>query len=361
MLCGAGDGCDTNIDTMSVAPSGTAATGFAPTEPLGGWIRGFDTATYNITPTCGPGQAGATCQAGLQPLTTRAAGRSRLAAAGRHPRRGMDRERMGPNPGRPTGTWRTATSSPTATTMPVPCRHWPGSPVRPPCSTVSVFGVWYSDYTPYSSATVEHTLYPEFVAQGVPLDTLSLDTDWKAPSSWNGWEWNSTLFPDPASFLSWAKAHGIDVTLNIHSSIDDNDPRLPTAQRIAGHTLASSSCYRRPVQGVGLELGAPGRVQLRPAAELPAPGGGVLVAGLVLRHLHGVDAWASPLTPGSTTSTPSSGPTLGSGDSSWPGSVAPMVNPSRPTRLGPGPTTRRPSPSPATPGARGTRWPRRPS
>ena len=106
----------------------------------------------------------------------------------------------------------------------------------------NVFGVWYSDYTPYSSSTIEHALYPQFVANHVPLNTLSLDTDWKAPNDWNGWEWNRSLFPSPSSFVDWASSHGIDVTLNIHSSIDDNDPELPQAERVAGHTLASSSC-----------------------------------------------------------------------------------------------------------------------
>ena len=76
----------------------------------------------------------------------------------------------------------------------------------------------------------------------MPLNTLSLDTDWKAPNDWNGWEWNPSLFPSPTSFVHWASSHGIDVTLNIHSSIDDNDPKLAQAERIAGNALASSSC-----------------------------------------------------------------------------------------------------------------------
>ena len=58
-----------------------------------------------------------------------------------------------------------------------------------------VFGVWYSDYTPYSSSTIEDSLYPGFVKNNVPLNTLSLDTDWKAPNDWNGWEWNPSSSP----------------------------------------------------------------------------------------------------------------------------------------------------------------------
>ena len=32
------------------------------------------------------------------------------------------------------------------------------------------------------------------------------------------------------------------MTLNIHSSIEDNDPKLPETERLAGHTLATSTC-----------------------------------------------------------------------------------------------------------------------
>ncbi|HXW34959.1 MAG TPA: TIM-barrel domain-containing protein, partial [Acidimicrobiales bacterium] len=116
----------------------------------------------------------------------------------------------------------------------------------PPLLPRDVFGVWYSDYTPYSSATIERSIYPAFVENDVPLNTLSLDTDWKAPNDWNGWEWNKSLFPDSTAFLSWARDHGIDVTLNVHSSIDDNDPKLRLAERVAGTALGSSSCTNGP-------------------------------------------------------------------------------------------------------------------
>ena len=106
----------------------------------------------------------------------------------------------------------------------------------------SVFGVWYSDYTPYSSSYIEDSVYPGFEDNDVPLNTLSLDTDWKAPNPWDGWEWSPKLFPDPTAFLRWAHSHGIAVTLNIHSSIADNDPKLPEAERVAKTALASSNC-----------------------------------------------------------------------------------------------------------------------
>jgi len=244
--CGSVEGCGTNVDTLSVAAAGTPVVGFGPTGPLGGWIRGFDTDTYNETPTCTPGAAPDTCTAGIEPLHTdglldRAGWRllddtDSAVWTGRgwvHPRTsGGDIEDgylfvYGHDY---TGALRTLA----ALTGPAPL------PPR------DVFGVWYSDYTPYSAADIEDTVYPAFTANHVPLDTQSLDTDWKAPDDWNGWEWNPTLFPDPGSFLGWARHRGIDVTLNIHSSIDDNDPAQAAAERIAGHTLAPSSCPAGP-------------------------------------------------------------------------------------------------------------------
>ena len=84
------------------------------------------------------------------------------------------------------------------------------------------------------------------MANAVPLNTLSLDTDWKAPNDWNGWEWNTTLFPDASSFLDWASSARIAVTLNVHSGIADDDPRLPSAQAVAGGSLASATCTAGP-------------------------------------------------------------------------------------------------------------------
>jgi alpha-glucosidase (family GH31 glycosyl hydrolase) len=106
------------------------------------------------------------------------------------------------------------------------------------------FGVWFSRYWAYSEAELREVV-AQFRSHGVPLDTLSLDTDWKRmhdatgciffsqvagaregdPCSWNGWDWNYDLFPDPAAFLAWAHAEGINIGANIHPSISDQDPR----------------------------------------------------------------------------------------------------------------------------------------
>jgi hypothetical protein len=233
---------DLGIDTLAVGPSSSPPPVSASTEPLGGWFRGFDTDTYNISPTCGLGESGDTCQAGIQPLNTDGlldrAGWRLLddTQSALWTTNGWIQQR--PADGDLEDGYLFAYGVDYTGALHTLAQLTGAAPLLPS----NVFGVWYSDYTPYSSSTIENTVYPAFAANGVPLNTLSLDTDWKAPNDWNGWEWNRSLFPSPSSFLMWAHSHGIDVTLNIHSSIEDNDPKLPKAEQLAGHTLASSTC-----------------------------------------------------------------------------------------------------------------------
>ena len=105
---------------------------------------------------------------------------------------------------------------------------------NPPLLPKWAFGVWYSKYEPYSSSFYETTLLPKFRAEKVPLDVLVVDTDWKSPHQWNGWSWNSNLFPDPQNFINWGKQEGLAISLNIHPSIQGDDPMFARANAIAG-------------------------------------------------------------------------------------------------------------------------------
>ena len=233
---------DLGIDTLAVGPATSPSPLSPSTGPLGGWFRGFDTDTYNITPTCGPGQSGDTCQAGIQPLNTDGlldtAGWRLLddTQSALWTRKGWIHARP------PRGDLEDGYLFTYGTDYAGALHTLAQLTGPPPLLPRNVFGVWYSDYTPYSSSTIENSVYSAFASNQVPLNTLSLDTDWKAPNDWNGWEWNTSLFPSPTAFLKWAQSNGIDVTLNIHSSIEDNDPKLAETERIAGHDLASSSC-----------------------------------------------------------------------------------------------------------------------
>ncbi|MBV9417878.1 MAG: DUF5110 domain-containing protein, partial [Solirubrobacterales bacterium] len=244
ILCAAGDSCTVNVDTLSVAPAGAPA----PTPPamtyLGGYTRGFDTATY------GPGYR---CPAG-----TPTAAQCTAAEPNMHPGL-LDREGYRLLDDTQSALW---TSNGWVSPRPANGDVQDGylfvyghdyaqaledlnrltgpSPLLPEYT----FGVWFSRYFAYSASDYENSLIPAFRANRVPLDTLSVDTDWKSPNAWDGWEWNPTLFPDPQGFLTWAAQQGIHVTLNVHASIADNDPKLPATQAIAGTPLSDySSCF----------------------------------------------------------------------------------------------------------------------
>lgn len=124
----------------------------------------------------------------------------------------------------------------------------------------SAFGVWFSRYYPYSESDYS-ALLAQFRSNQVPLDTLSVDTDFKRensaagavaaatiagapghPYSWNGWEWDPQLFPDPQRFIDWAHSQGLSLALNIHPSIDSTDPRYPATVAQGGALTADQGC-----------------------------------------------------------------------------------------------------------------------
>ena len=124
------------------------------------------------------------------------------------------------------------------------------------------FGVWFSRWWPYGEDDWR-AIVRRFREEKVPLDTLSVDTDFKRvheevgsaiaaqvvgapgePYSWNGWDWNLELYPDPKRFLAWADGEGIEVGLNIHPSINSRDPRFEATQQRAGGKLQPSDTCR---------------------------------------------------------------------------------------------------------------------
>ena len=107
------------------------------------------------------------------------------------------------------------------------------------------YGLWYSEYYNRTAADYENTILPKFRADGVPLDVLVTDTDFKSPDVWDGWEIDTNKFPDPKGFFDWAQSQGLHNTMNIHPSILNSDPQYAQAQQTAGNKLTknNSSCY----------------------------------------------------------------------------------------------------------------------
>jgi alpha-glucosidase (family GH31 glycosyl hydrolase) len=103
------------------------------------------------------------------------------------------------------------------------------------------YGVWYSEYYDRTAAEFE-SLVSRFRSEGVPLDSLVVDTDFKAPDRWNGWSFDPTRFPDWTAFATFLRKQGVHTGLNIHPSILGSDPHFARAQEIAKGKLQRTGC-----------------------------------------------------------------------------------------------------------------------
>lgn len=104
------------------------------------------------------------------------------------------------------------------------------------------YGVWYSEYIDRTAADYQDEILPAFRAEGVPLDVLVTDTDFKGGDTWRGWEMDPAKFPDPEAFFDWSKAQGLHNTLNVHPSIRASDPQFAQAQATAKGKLVTGGC-----------------------------------------------------------------------------------------------------------------------
>ena len=242
VTCASGDDCNVNVDDIAVIPPSGTAVPFSPADPLGGYLRSFDSTngTYTASPTCTGNESGDACSA-LIPSTAPGV----LDKSGWYLLDDTQSD-VWTSDGwiapRPTDDvedgYLFGYGQDYAGALEALSKLTGPSPLLPEY----IFGNWLSRYYGYSTSDYEDQILPEYKANGTSLDTLSIDTDWKSPNNWDGWEWNPSLFPDPQSFLSWAQSQGIHVDLNIHSSVSLSDPELAEAQTIAGNTLQSGGC-----------------------------------------------------------------------------------------------------------------------
>ncbi|MFG1610787.1 TIM-barrel domain-containing protein [Actinoplanes sp. NPDC049265] len=103
------------------------------------------------------------------------------------------------------------------------------------------YGVWYSEYFDRTAAQFQD-IVERFKTEGVPLDVLVVDTDFKTPDKWNGWSIDPTRFPDWKAFAGWLRRQGVHTGLNIHPSILGSDPKFARAQEIAKGKLQKVGC-----------------------------------------------------------------------------------------------------------------------
>ncbi|MGW4440364.1 TIM-barrel domain-containing protein [Streptomyces sp. NPDC004596] len=104
------------------------------------------------------------------------------------------------------------------------------------------YGLWYSEYIDRTAADYRDRILPAFRSEGVPLDVLVTDTDFKAVNNWSGWEMDPARFPDPKGFFDWSSAQGLHNSLNVHPSILASDPQFAQAQATAKGKLTKGGC-----------------------------------------------------------------------------------------------------------------------
>jgi Glycosyl hydrolases family 31/Carbohydrate binding module (family 35)/Carbohydrate binding module (family 6) len=222
--CPTDDSCHVNVDTVAVTTPG--APPLAPHAPLGGYRRGLDgvdggaLSTPGLLYQDGWSLLDDSASALYNPATRKVTARpgpvqdGYVFAYGQNYTRGLR-----------------DLSTLTGPTKLLP--RW-------------AYGVWYSEYFDRTAADFQQTIVPRFRAEGVPLDVLIVDTDFKAPDRWNGWQIDPAKFPDPQAFFAWAHAQGLHTSLNIHPSILGSDPKFAAAQATAKGKLQRTGCNGGP-------------------------------------------------------------------------------------------------------------------
>lgn len=219
--CPSADSCHVNLDTVAVVTNGTPL--LAPHAPLGGYRRGLDGQNGEVVTT-----PGLLYQDGWSVLddTASAVFDSAAHKVSQRPSTGgapyQDGYVFAYGQDYQQGLKDLATLTGPSELLP----RW-------------AYGVWYSEYYDHSAADYENTILPAFRSQGVPLDVLVTDTDFKAVSTWDGWEMDPSKFPDPNAYFAWAHSQGLHTTLNVHPSVQKTDPQFPQALAAAGGTLPS--------------------------------------------------------------------------------------------------------------------------
>ena len=238
-MCAPSDSCTVNVDTLSVAPAGAAAPAQPDLHYLGGYTRGFDTATYGPGYSCPAGTpTAAQCTAALpemHPGILDQAGYRLLDDSQSAvwtgdgwvaPRAGGDVQ----------DGYLFVYGHDYQQALADLNRLTGDSPLLPEYT----FGVWFSRYYAYSTSDYENTLIPAFRANHVPLDTLSVDTNWKSPNDWDGWEWNSSLFPAPSRVPQLRQAAGH----TRHAERPREHPRTTIRSSAATEALAGNFAGR---------------------------------------------------------------------------------------------------------------------
>ena len=99
------------------------------------------------------------------------------------------------------------------------------------------FGFWYSRWYAYKDSEVIG-LVKRYRREGVPIDVMIIDTDWRG--GWGGYDWNRKYFPNPERTLKALHRLGVQTSLNDHPGYDNydslpaEDSHIPAIRRRLG-------------------------------------------------------------------------------------------------------------------------------
>jgi len=99
------------------------------------------------------------------------------------------------------------------------------------------FGFWYSRWYAYKDRDFVE-LAERYRREGIPLDVMIIDTDWR--DGWGGYDWSKKYFPRPEKTIKELRDMGLVVSLNDHPGYDaydalpDTDSHIPEIARRLG-------------------------------------------------------------------------------------------------------------------------------
>lgn len=83
-----------------------------------------------------------------------------------------------------------------------------------PLPSKPAFGLMFCRWPAYDEKEAK-AIVAEFEEQGTPLSTLILDMEWHK-EGWGSWDWDETMYADPAGFFDWCHQKNLAVSLNDH-------------------------------------------------------------------------------------------------------------------------------------------------
>ena len=157
-----------------------------------------------------------------------------------------------------------------------------------PLPAKNIFGILFSRFPAFSDPEAR-AIIGHFEQEGIPLSALMLDLEWHVPD-WSHWDWNPETYPQPVSFLAWARERNLLVALNVHpQTIFSTDSHFGPFIKAGEAEKKVQSIWENPVVAMTVKSGADQMVQPDLANRAEAQAIQNLCCAPILHQ--GVDFW----------------------------------------------------------------------